>query len=73
MFLAIANNPAAKRGLIPYGMLLKVSYCSVVFYHWMGEDIPDIWKPFAICDLLFLFLFVAAWMRLGRESKEAGR
>ena len=30
MFMVIARAPIANRNLIPYGMLLKVSYCSVV-------------------------------------------
>ncbi|MDD2597648.1 MAG: hypothetical protein PHO37_00275 [Kiritimatiellae bacterium] len=59
MFLAIARNPAKNRNLIPYAMLLKVSYCGVVLFHWLTAGIPDMWKPFGICDLLFFVLF--AW------------
>ncbi len=61
MFLAIAKRPAANRRLIPYGMLLKVSYCGVVFYHWISSGIPGMWKPFAIIDLVFLILFAWAY------------
>ena len=60
MFLVIARNPVANLSLIPYGILLKISYCAVVFYHWLTAGVPFIWKPFAIADLAFLVLFVWA-------------
>lgn len=69
MFLAIARAPLANRNLIPYGMLLKVSYCSVVFYHWSTGGITDIWKPFAFVDLAFLALFAWAYVELGKISR----
>ena len=64
MFVAVARNPAANRNLIPYGMLLKVSYCGVVFYHWASAGLPVMWKPFAIFDLVFLVLFAWAYTQL---------
>jgi hypothetical protein len=69
MFLAVAKDPAQNKGLIPYGMLLKVSYCSVVFYYWFTVGIPYIWKPFAICDLAFLVLFAWAFQSLRSASR----
>jgi hypothetical protein len=68
MFLAVARNPIVNRGLIVYGMLLKLSYCSLVFYHWSAGGISDIWKPFAFVDLVFLVLFAWAYVRLGQEA-----
>ncbi len=64
LFLAIANRPKENRNLIPYGMLLKVSYCSVTFWYWFTTGIPNMWKPFAIADLAFLVLFAAAYVQL---------
>lgn len=69
MFVAVARNPAANRNLIPYGMLLKLSYCGVVFYHWAGAGLPAMWKPFAIVDLVFLLLFAWAYTRLRSPAK----
>jgi len=68
MFVAIALYPAKNRNLIPYGMLLKVSYCGVVFFHWLTAGIPGMWKPFCIIDLLFLVLFAWAWQALGKAG-----
>ena len=70
MFLAIARNPQANRNLIPYGMLLKVAYCSVVFYHWFTAGIPNLWKPFAIFDLGFLALFVWAYVSFQKSAPD---
>lgn len=64
MFFSIAVRPRANRGLIWYGVLLKVGYCGVVFRYWFGGGIPGMWKPFALIDLGFLILFVLAWLAL---------
>jgi hypothetical protein len=73
MFAAIARQPVRNRGLIPYGILLKVSYCAVVFYHWFTTGIPNMWKPFAVVDFVFLILFVWAWKTTGAMSSGEGR
>ena len=64
MFWAVAQDAHANRNLIPYGMLLKVSYCGVVFAYWFSTGIPTMWKPFAIADVVFLLLFGWAWLAL---------
>jgi len=69
MFLAVAWSPVKNRGLIPYGILLKVSYCGVAFYHWFSAGIPNLWKPFAFIDLAFIFLFVSALVYLVRQRQ----
>lgn len=61
MYFMIAKKPEANRNLIPYGMLLKVSYCSVTGYHWFTAGIPYIWKPFFFFDLIFLGFFAWAY------------
>ena len=66
MFAAVARNPLRNRCLIPYGILLKFAYCGVVFVHWFTGGIPFMWKPFAVCDLVFIGLFVWAYQSLGR-------
>ncbi|MEE8572427.1 MAG: hypothetical protein V3T20_04120 [Gemmatimonadota bacterium] len=67
LFLSIARRPEINRHLIPYGILLKISYCAVVFYHWFTAGIPFIWKPFAIADLVFLVVFIWAYAELGKQ------
>ena len=64
MFLAIARNPQGNRNLIPYGILLKVSYCSVTGFHWLTTGLPSMWKPFIFYDLVFLGLFAWAYVSL---------
>lgn len=67
MFLAIAKQPGKNRNLIPYGILLKVSYCGVIMFHWFTAGLPNMWKPFCMADLIFLVLFVCAWTALGKN------
>ena len=67
MFLAIARDPHARRGLIPYGVMLKVSYCLIVFGHWIVHGVPDMWKPLAFLDAAFGILFVGAYVRLRQQ------
>ena len=68
MFLAVAADPVRNRNLIPYGILLKAAYCGTVFWYWVSTGIPDMWKPFAWCDLVFGLLFVFAWVSLGKKE-----
>ena len=67
MFAAIARDPHGNRNLIVYGILLKVSYSGLVLFHWATTDLPYMWKPFCLCDLLFLGLFIWAWNALRPE------
>ena len=64
MFFNIARDPRANRNLIFYGILLKLSYCSVVFSHWMVGAVPFIWVPFAFFDFAFLVAFIIAYKAL---------
>lgn len=61
MFTALAIDPIRNRNLIAYGILLKVSYSGVVFYHWALGGLPTMWKPFAVFDLVFILLFLWAY------------
>ena len=68
MFFKIAKNPMANRDLILYGILLKFSYCSVVFSHWFLDSIPSIWVLFAFLDLGFLIAFVVTHKALKQTA-----
>jgi hypothetical protein len=65
LYAAVAFQPVKNRNLIPYGILLKVSYCSVVLYHWLTSALPSVWKAFFVADLVFLVLFLWAWKAIG--------
>jgi hypothetical protein len=68
LFAAVASNPIRNRNLIPYGVLLKAAYCGTVVFHWIGGGIPDLWKPFAVCDLAFGILFLWAYAALAPRT-----
>ncbi|MEI7902153.1 MAG: hypothetical protein WCK89_18010 [bacterium] len=72
MFTAVAADPRRNRNLIPYGILLKASYCGVVSFHWITSALPGMWKPFCIFDLLFLIAFAWAWAELRKEGNRSG-
>jgi len=69
IFVAIARDPVANRGQIIYGIVLKVAYCSLAFYYWITTDIPWIWKPFALIDLVMGFLFVIAYVSISTSPQ----
>lgn len=73
MFAAIAGDPFRNRNLIPYGILLKASYCGVVIFHWMTAGLPRMWKPFCVADLLFLILFAWALTAMKRKASVGGQ
>ncbi len=58
LFFNIAANPIANKNLVMYGVMLKISYCSVVFYHWIFGSIPTVWVLFGFCDFVFLLIFL---------------
>jgi hypothetical protein len=64
MFFAVAYAPQSNRNLIPYGMLLKVSYAGLVVYYSFIQDVPMLFKPFAVIDATMFVLFALAYHRL---------
>lgn len=71
LFASVANSPVRNRNLIPYGILLKASYCGVVFGYWLLKGVPNMWKPFAVADLIFGVLFYIAYRRLAMTPEGA--
>jgi hypothetical protein len=63
MFFAVAYDPAANWNLIPYGMLLKLSYTGLVAYYWSTADCPSLFKLFAIIDAVMFVLFFLAYRK----------
>ena len=59
-FWFVAQDPQRNRDIIKMGILLKLSYSGVAFYHAALGNLPGIWLPFAWFDLIFLVLFVRA-------------
>ncbi|MBN1457011.1 MAG: hypothetical protein JW912_04075 [Sedimentisphaerales bacterium] len=70
MYAAIAMDPDKNINLIPYGILLKVSYCGVILFHTLTGSIPWIWQPFAVFDFIFLVLFVISYVYLLRSPQD---
>lgn len=68
MFLQVALKPALNRNLMPYGILLKGAYAGTVFAYWLVKGLPDMWKPFAFADTVFLLLFAWCWMKLAPKA-----
>lgn len=60
MFLRIARDPDANRGLIDFGIALKVAYSGIVFFYELSSGVPPMWVWFAWFDVIFLILFVLA-------------
>ena len=68
MFFNIARDPALRRELIVYGVLLKVSYCGVAGWYWMTASLPFMWKPFVVADVVMGALFVWAYRALAGSA-----
>ena len=69
IFLRIARDPIANRDLILYGILLKLAYSGLAFWHWALSDIPGMYKPFAVIDVVMGVLFVAAMMAIPAQQE----
>ena len=68
MFVRIAVDPVRHRGLILYGILLKVAYVGVSGWHWHSAGIPGMWKPFTVIDAVTAVLFVTAYALVGGRA-----
>lgn len=64
LFFHIARAPARHRALIWYGIGMKTIYIVLTFWHYLASGLPAMWLPWAWIDLIFLGLFLAAWMQL---------
>ena len=63
LFIRIARNPEANRGLIIYGVLLKIAYAGLVFWYHFTTGVPQMWMWCAYLDTAFLILFILAWRK----------
>jgi hypothetical protein len=71
MFVTIARNPVPNRNLVIYGILLKVAYCALAFWYWFADGIPNLWKPFAVIDLITALLFVWCYRAIATSTASA--
>jgi hypothetical protein len=67
IFVRIASNPTKNRDLIPYGIALKASYSGLAFWYIVTTGVPSMWIPWAWADLVFLVVFLFAWLQLRRS------
>ena len=69
MFIQIGIDPVRNRNLIPYGILLKISYSAIVFKYWFTTGVGAMWKPFAVIDAVTVVLFLWAYVSLGKVNR----
>ena len=60
----IYKNPFQNREIIILGILMKFAFFVVAIGHLVLDIIPSIYIPFAIIDILFVLLFVPAYLGL---------
>lgn len=68
-FWFVAQDPERNRNIIIMGILLKLSYSGVVFFHYVVGNLPPIWIPFAWFDTIFFVLFIIALKSLGQTNR----
>lgn len=74
-FWFVYRDPLRNRDIIKMGVLLKLSYSSIVLGHQFLGTVPWIWIPFAWIDLAFAvgFLVALSALRSGPVPTEASR
>ncbi len=70
-FLMVARHPARNRDLIVLGAIMKACYAGIVFWYTLRGQMPGMWMPMAIGDLVFLIAFVMALRVLPPPPAEA--
>lgn len=69
MYFNVAKDPVSNRNLIFYGILLKLSFCLVVFYNLFKGGLPGVWLFFAIFDIGFISSFLISFKLLNNAKK----
>ena len=65
-FWMVARDPKSNIGIVTLGILMKLSFCAVVFGHLLfGKSLP-FFVPFAVIDLLFALVFARAYVELAK-------
>jgi len=59
-FLFVCRDPVRNRAVIVLGSLMKLAFSAIGIGYWYVGTIPKIFIPFAIADVVFLFLFLWA-------------
>ncbi len=59
-FLLVARAPERNRDIIKLGVLLKLAYGGLVLTYYFMGNMPTMWVPWAVIDLLFMAAFLAA-------------
>ena len=67
-FYLVYKDPVRNLSLIMLGILMKAAFVIVVFGHTLLGSVPVLYVPFAGADLLFLLLFIAAYVGVRRAS-----
>jgi hypothetical protein len=70
-FLLVARAPERNRDIIKLGVLLKLSYSGLVLTYYFMGNMPWMWVPWAIIDLLFMLSFLAALRVLPAPTVES--
>lgn len=69
MFYKIASDFEANKGLIIYGIMLKIAYCGVSGYYWALGTLPQMWQPFVVLDALMGAAYIWAYCCVGKSCK----
>ncbi len=61
-YYLVYKNPLESLGLVIIGIMMKFGFCIVIFGHYLFSQIPAMYIPFGLIDLVFgvVFLFTYA-------------
>jgi hypothetical protein len=72
-FWFVSRAPERNRDIIKLGVLLKLSYSSIILGWWFQGRMHMMWVPFAWIDLAFLLAFIGALRALPAGRPETAR
>ena len=67
-FWFVAGDPERNRAIIRLGVMMKLAFSVIVLGHRLLGEIPPMWVPFAVIDLLFMVGFVMALRALPKPA-----
>lgn len=63
-FAFVACSPEENKGIVVLGILMKLVFAGVILYHYFFTIAPKIYVFFALCDTVFVALFLMAYRSL---------
>ncbi len=70
-FWYVAQAPERNRDILKLGLLVKAAYTVIVFGYTLKGQMPAMWLPMGVIDLVMFFMIIVALRRIPAPARAA--